>query len=36
MAVGASLLAKNVNDNACILNKCGGYGFFASSLLQKP
>jgi len=26
------LLAKNVNDNACILNKGGGDGFFASKL----
>ncbi|PKH17782.1 hypothetical protein CIB54_20480 [Pseudomonas fluorescens] len=30
--VGASLLAKNVNDNACILNKRGAYEFFASKL----
>jgi len=30
--VGASLLAKNVNDNACYLNKRGVYGFFASKL----
>jgi len=26
------LLAKNVNDNACLLNKRGAYGFFASKL----
>ena len=33
--VGASLLAKNVNDNACFLNKRGAYGFFASKLAPK-
>ncbi|MCK3853591.1 hypothetical protein E4O98_23280 [Pseudomonas sp. W2Jun17] len=33
--VGASLLAKNVNDNACFLNTRGAYDFSrASSLLQ--
>jgi hypothetical protein len=30
--VGASLLAKNDNDNACFLHKSGAYGFFASKL----
>jgi hypothetical protein len=30
--VGASLLAKNVNDNACILDKCVAFEFFASKL----
>ncbi len=30
--VGASLLAKNVNDNACFLNKRGAFAFFASKL----
>jgi hypothetical protein len=30
--VGASLLAKNVNDNAGILNARGIRGFFASKL----
>jgi len=30
--VGASLLAKNVNDNACFLNKRGACEFFASKL----
>ncbi|SDV07063.1 hypothetical protein SAMN05216202_4244 [Pseudomonas mucidolens] len=30
--VGASLLAKNLNDNACFLNKRGAYEFFASKL----
>ncbi|PKH14560.1 hypothetical protein CIB54_24180 [Pseudomonas fluorescens] len=30
--VGASLLAKNVNDNACILDERGVYEFFASKL----
>ncbi|RFD27099.1 hypothetical protein CER19_19135 [Pseudomonas sp. GL93] len=30
--VGASLLAKNVNDNACFLTKRGAYEFFASKL----
>ena len=28
--VGASLLAKNVNDDACFLNTRGVYEFFAS------
>ncbi|RFD30766.1 hypothetical protein CER19_07655 [Pseudomonas sp. GL93] len=31
-SVGASLLAKNVNDNACCLNRRGACGFFASKL----
>ncbi|AZE59616.1 hypothetical protein C4K02_1238 [Pseudomonas synxantha] len=31
-SVGASLLAKNVNDNACFLNERGAYEFFASKL----
>ena len=31
-SVGASLLAKNVNDNACFLNKRGAHGFLASKL----
>ena len=30
--VGASLLAKNVNDNACFLNKRSACEFFASKL----
>ena len=30
--VGASLLAKNVNDNACILDERGVFEFFASKL----
>ncbi|AZE58928.1 hypothetical protein C4K02_0536 [Pseudomonas synxantha] len=30
--VGASLLAKNVNDYACFLNKRGACEFFASKL----
>ncbi|CAN2983393.1 hypothetical protein METHPM2_90067 [Pseudomonas sp. PM2] len=30
--VGASLLAKNVNDNACLLNERGACEFFASKL----
>ncbi|OWQ42887.1 hypothetical protein CDH05_04070 [Pseudomonas lactis] len=30
--VGASLLAKNLNDNAGILNICGACEFFASKL----
>jgi hypothetical protein len=30
MPVGASLLAKNVNDNACFLNERGACEFFAS------
>ncbi len=30
--VGASLLAKNVNDNACFLNERGACEFFASKL----
>ncbi|CAH0167783.1 hypothetical protein SRABI111_01112 [Pseudomonas carnis] len=30
--VGASLLAKNVNDNACFLNKRGVCESFASKL----
>ncbi|CAN2973223.1 hypothetical protein METHPM2_2300005 [Pseudomonas sp. PM2] len=30
--VGASLLAKNVNDNACLLNERGACKFFASKL----
>jgi len=30
--VGASLLAKNVNDNARFLNKRGAFAFFASKL----
>ena len=29
-SVGASLLAKNVNDNACFLNERGACEFFAS------
>ncbi|KRP94791.1 hypothetical protein PFLL34_00053 [Pseudomonas fluorescens] len=32
LTVGASLLAKNVNDNACLLNECGACEFFASKL----
>ncbi|AZE90528.1 hypothetical protein C4J97_3845 [Pseudomonas orientalis] len=32
MPVGASLLAKNVNDNACFLNERGACEFFASKL----
>ncbi|WP_206756256.1 hypothetical protein, partial [Pseudomonas fluorescens] len=31
-SVGASLLAKNVNDNACFLNERGACEFFASKL----
>ena len=31
-SVGASLLAKNLNDNACLLNERGAYEFFASKL----
>ncbi|CAN2974864.1 hypothetical protein METHPM2_20147 [Pseudomonas sp. PM2] len=31
-SVGASLLAKNVNDYACFLDKRGAYEFFASKL----
>ncbi|CAN2976808.1 conserved hypothetical protein [Pseudomonas sp. PM2] len=31
-SVGASLLAKNVNDNACLLNERGAFEFFASKL----
>ncbi len=31
-SVGASLLAKNVNDNACLLNERGACEFFASKL----
>jgi choline dehydrogenase len=36
--VGASLLAKNVNDNACILEKRVAFEFFASRLAptEKP
>ena len=30
--VGASLLAKNANDNACFLNERGACEFFASKL----
>ncbi|MDQ0741530.1 hypothetical protein QF045_004390 [Pseudomonas sp. W4I3] len=30
--VGASLLARIVNDNACILDECVGLAFFASKL----
>ncbi|AZF27253.1 hypothetical protein C4J90_3082 [Pseudomonas sp. R2-60-08W] len=30
--VGASLLAKKVNDNACFLNERGAYESFASKL----
>ena len=30
--LGASLLAKNVNDNACFLNERGVCEFFASKL----
>ncbi|ASV40516.1 hypothetical protein CI807_04695, partial [Pseudomonas sp. NS1(2017)] len=30
--VGASLLAKNVNDDASILNERGAFKFFASKL----
>ena len=30
--VGASLLAKNVNDNACFLDARGVHEFFASKL----
>ncbi len=32
MPVGASLLAKKLNDNACLLNERGAYEFFASKL----
>ncbi|AZF37850.1 hypothetical protein C4J87_2764 [Pseudomonas sp. R1-43-08] len=32
LPVGASLLAKNVNDNACFLNERGACEFFASKL----
>ncbi len=32
MPVGASLLAKNFSDDACILIKRGAYWFFASKL----
>ncbi|AZF06604.1 hypothetical protein C4J94_3853 [Pseudomonas sp. R5-89-07] len=32
ICVGASLLAKNVNDNACFLNERGACEFFASKL----
>ncbi len=32
MPVGASLLAKNLNDNACFLNERSTYAFFASKL----
>ncbi|CRM78404.1 hypothetical protein [Pseudomonas sp. 24 E 13] len=32
MTVGASLLAKIVNDNAAHLNERGGLGLFASKL----
>ena len=32
MIVGASLLAKNVNDNACLLSERGAYEFFARKL----
>ena len=32
LTVGASLLAKNINDNACLLNECGACEFFASKL----
>ena len=32
LPVGASLLAKNVNDNAYILNQRGALKFFASKL----
>ena len=32
MPVGASLLAKNVNDNGCFLNQRGACEFFASKL----
>ncbi|SDV08025.1 hypothetical protein SAMN05216202_4474 [Pseudomonas mucidolens] len=28
--VGASLLAKNLNDNACLLDQRGAFEFFAS------
>ncbi|AZE97528.1 hypothetical protein C4J95_0027 [Pseudomonas orientalis] len=31
-SVGASLLAKNANDNACFLNERGACEFFASKL----
>ncbi|CRL98935.1 hypothetical protein [Pseudomonas sp. 28 E 9] len=31
-SLGASLLAKSVNDNACFLNERGAYEFFASKL----
>ncbi|SDU04832.1 hypothetical protein SAMN04490197_2353 [Pseudomonas orientalis] len=31
-SVGASLLAKNVNDNACFVNERGACEFFASKL----
>ena len=31
-SVGASLLAKNFNDNACLCNERGAYVFFASKL----
>ncbi|AZE89935.1 hypothetical protein C4J97_3237 [Pseudomonas orientalis] len=31
-SVGASVLAKNVNDNACCLNERGACEFFASKL----
>ncbi len=31
-SVGASSLAKNVNDNACFLDERGACGFFASKL----
>jgi hypothetical protein len=32
LSVGASLLAKVVNDDAGILTECGAYTFFASKL----
>jgi hypothetical protein len=32
MNVGASLLAKDVNDNVCGLNECGAFAFIASRL----
>ncbi|WP_235369418.1 hypothetical protein, partial [Pseudomonas fluorescens] len=37
-SVGASLLAKNVNDNPCLLNERGASEFFASKLAptKKP
>jgi hypothetical protein len=32
LLVGASLLAKDVNDDACFLDKPGVHSFFASKL----